>query len=167
MRRIELLSEDPIAQVSPSAGCDLKFPRSGAHSRAQDLGSFMIPASPQSFGGPVPHINDAGDSSRERLRPTGGIKPRKQIRCCQLILIFRLLRGRKTRLASHPPGAPRRNQYTPMHYRLCSRIARAISRLLSRSAMASRLSCRCLPTQTPRFSFIRPSFRYTSRGIRV
>ncbi len=70
VRRIELLSEDPIAQVSPSAGCVFDFPRSGAHSRAQDLGSFMIPASPQSFGGPVPHINDAGDSSRERLRST-------------------------------------------------------------------------------------------------
>ncbi len=114
MRRIELLSEDPITQVSPSAGCVLKFPPPGARSRAQGIGSFIIPASPQSFGAPVPHINDAGDSSRERLRPTGGIKPRKQIRWCQLILIFRLLRGRKTRLASHAPGNPRRNQYTPV-----------------------------------------------------
>ena len=70
VRRIELLSEDPIAQVSPSAGCDLDFPWSGAHSRAQDLGSFILPASPQSLSEPVPHINDAGDSSRERLRPT-------------------------------------------------------------------------------------------------
>ena len=60
VRRVELLSEDPIVQASPSAACILDFPRPGARRQAQGLGSFMIPASPQSLGGPVPHINDAG-----------------------------------------------------------------------------------------------------------
>ena len=113
-RGIEPLSEDSATQVSPSTGSVLNFPWSNAHSQAYDLGSFMIPTTPQSLSGSVPHINDAGDSSRERLSPTRCIKQRKQIRYCQLILSFRLLRDQKTRLASRASDDPRRNQYAPV-----------------------------------------------------
>ena len=88
-RGIEPLSENSGLQVSPSAGRVLKFPLTNAPCRAFAVGSFMIPASSQSFDAPVPHINDAEGLSRERLRSTRCIKQRKQIRYCQFDLIPR------------------------------------------------------------------------------
>ena len=70
VRGIEPLSEDSSPWFSPSGDGDLKFPRLDARRQAAWFGSFMVPAAPQSLSGLVPHITDAGDSSRERLRPT-------------------------------------------------------------------------------------------------
>ena len=70
VRGIEPLSEDSSPWFSPSADGGLNFPPLDARRQAARLGSFMVPATPQSLGGPVPHIIDAGGSSRERLRPT-------------------------------------------------------------------------------------------------
>ena len=69
-RGIEPLSEDRITGFSPSAGRILDFPCPSACERAMGLGSFILPASPQSLGGPVPHINDAACQSRERFGAT-------------------------------------------------------------------------------------------------
>ena len=69
-RGIEPLSEDRITGISPSAGRILDFPCPSACERAMGLGSFILPASPQSLGGPVPHINDAACQSRERFGAT-------------------------------------------------------------------------------------------------
>ena len=70
VRGIEPLSEDSDPWRSPSADGDFKFPPPAALRQAAGLGSFILPGFPQSLGDPVPHIIDAGDSSRERLRPT-------------------------------------------------------------------------------------------------
>ena len=70
VRGIEPLSEDSNPSFSPSADGGLKFPLSAARRQAAEFGSFMVPVSSQSLGGPVPHINDARGSSRERLRLT-------------------------------------------------------------------------------------------------
>ena len=70
VRGIEPLSEDMLIWFSPSAACYLTFPFPDAGRQASGVGSFMIPVPPQSLGRPVPHINDAGCSSRERFRPT-------------------------------------------------------------------------------------------------
>ena len=70
VRGIEPLSEDSNPQFSPSADDVLNFPHPAARRQAAGVGSFILPGSPQSLGGPVPHINGAGGSSRERLRPT-------------------------------------------------------------------------------------------------
>ena len=69
-RGIEPLSEDRITGFSPSAERILDFPCPSACERAMGLGSFILPASPQSLGGPVPHINDAACQSRERFGAT-------------------------------------------------------------------------------------------------
>ena len=69
-RGIEPLSEDRITGFSPSAGRILDFPCPSACERAMGLGSFILPDSPQSLGGPVPHINDAACQSRERFGAT-------------------------------------------------------------------------------------------------
>ena len=63
-RGIEPLSEDRITGFSPSAGRILDFPCPSACERAMGLGSFILPASPQSLGGLVPHINDAEHPGR-------------------------------------------------------------------------------------------------------
>jgi len=88
VRGIEPLSEDSNPWISPSADSGFKFPPPAAHCQAAGLGSFILPGSPQSLGGPVPHIICAGDSSRERLRPTfRGLRPRKLTSdCCQLFV---------------------------------------------------------------------------------
>jgi len=70
VRGIEPLSEDSGSWLSPSADGVLNFPRPDARRQAAGFGSFILPGSPQSLGGPVPHINGASDASRERLRPT-------------------------------------------------------------------------------------------------
>ena len=70
VRRIELLSEDQTAGFSPSAVYILDFPRRDACKRASRVGSFILPALPQSLGRPVPHINDAAGRSRERFGAT-------------------------------------------------------------------------------------------------
>ena len=70
VRGIEPLSEDSETWISPSADGGLNFPPPAARRQAAGLGSFILPGSPQSLGGPVPHIICAGDASRERLRPT-------------------------------------------------------------------------------------------------
>ena len=70
VRGIEPLSEDSGSWISPSADGDLGFPTPAALRQAAGIGSFILPGSPQSLGGPVPHINGAGGASRERLRPT-------------------------------------------------------------------------------------------------
>ena len=66
VRRIELLSEDRLTAFSPSAVYILDFPFLDACKRAFGIGSFILPALPQSLGRPVPHINDAACRSRER-----------------------------------------------------------------------------------------------------
>ena len=88
VRGIEPLSEDSNPQISPSADGGLNFPCPAARRQAAGLGSFILPGSPQSLGGPVPHITDAGDSSRERLGPTiRGLRPRmRNSDCCQLFV---------------------------------------------------------------------------------
>ena len=70
VRGIEPLSEDSNPSISPSADGNLGFPPPAARRQAAGLGSFILPGSPQSLGGPVPHIICAGGTSRERLRPT-------------------------------------------------------------------------------------------------
>jgi hypothetical protein len=60
VRGIEPLSEDSDPWISPSGDGDFNFPCLAALRQAAWFGSFILPASPQSFGGPVPHINDAG-----------------------------------------------------------------------------------------------------------
>ena len=72
-RGIEPLSEDQIAAFSPSAVYILEFPHPSACKRAFGLGSFILPAVPQSLGGPVPHIDDAACRSRERFGATAAI----------------------------------------------------------------------------------------------
>jgi len=59
VRRIELLSEDQETAFSPSAVYILNFPQPIACKRAIGVGSFILPALPQSLGRPVPHIDDA------------------------------------------------------------------------------------------------------------
>ena len=71
-RGIEPLSEDRITTLSPSAVHILNFPLRNAYARAFQFGSFIVPAPPQSLGGPVPHINDAACQSRERFGATRG-----------------------------------------------------------------------------------------------
>ena len=106
-RRIELLSENSEIQVSPSADTVLNFPRPGAPYPASGFGSFMVPVTPQSLSVPVPHFNDVGCSSSERLSPARGIKPRKRIRYCQLILISLLLtRSEYAARFSYPRRSP-------------------------------------------------------------
>ncbi len=86
---IEPPSENPRNQASPSAAYVFIFPLSGSHRRDPIAGSFIMPAAPQSLGGPVPYFNDAGGSSSRRLSPTHGLRPRTQKRwcyCSQLIL---------------------------------------------------------------------------------
>jgi len=61
VRGIEPLSEDSDPWISPSGDGGSNFPPLAARRQAAWLGSFILPASPQSFGGPVPHINDAGN----------------------------------------------------------------------------------------------------------
>lgn len=70
VRRIELLSEDQITAFSPSAVYILDFPFPDACKRAFGIGSFILPALPQSLGRPVPHIDDAAGRSRERFGAT-------------------------------------------------------------------------------------------------
>jgi len=78
---IEPPSENPKTQASPSAAYVLLFPLAGSHRQDSAAGSFMMPATPQSLGGPVPYFNDAGDSSSRRLSPThSDITPRTRMR---------------------------------------------------------------------------------------
>ena len=57
---IEPPSESTLIQFSPSASTILGFPSPHASQQAYDYGSFMLRATPQSFGVLVPHIADAG-----------------------------------------------------------------------------------------------------------
>jgi len=108
VRGIEPLSEDSNPWISPSADSDLNFPPPAARCQAAGLGSFILPGSPQSLGGPVPHIIDAGGSSRERLGPTfRGLRPRKlNSDCCQLFIFPVVARYRGRGSLSMCPTIP-------------------------------------------------------------
>ena len=54
VRRIELLSEDSVAQLSPSAGRVLTFPPPHAPGRACGLSSFMVPGYGKAYIAPFP-----------------------------------------------------------------------------------------------------------------
>ena len=69
-RGIEPLSEDRITGFVSERRTHFGFPCPSACERAMGLGSFILPASPQSLGGPVPHVDDAACQSRERFGAT-------------------------------------------------------------------------------------------------
>ncbi len=140
VRGIEPLSEDSNPRISPSADGVLKFPPPAARRQAAGLGSFILPGSPQSLGGPVPHIIDAGDPSRERLGPTfRGLRPRKlNSDCCQLFIFPGVARCRGRGSLSvcptipvetnAPPGGGLAGRSLP---RSCGALSRADWRLLA------------------------------------
>ena len=98
-RGIEPLSENPSDGLSPSAAVVLHFPQGTARRRAEPLGSFMLQAPPQSFGGLVPHGDDARDRIVGPPVRTAAVTQREPVRCWRLCLSSRLLRSSGLRLA--------------------------------------------------------------------
>ena len=87
VRRIELLSEDSVVQLSPSAGRDLEFPPPHAPGRACGLGSFMVPGYGKAYIAPFPtSMTPVGRAVGARCR-RAALRQRKRTEYCQLILI--------------------------------------------------------------------------------
>ncbi len=116
---------------------------------------------------PEPWSSQAGRASLIR-------QPVKNNRCCLIYKQLRLLRKRPHFRPLFLLQHPRRSRYVPIgkqrslyfeYYRLRLFIARSISRLASRCAMLSRLSCSFLPLQRPSSTFTWELRKYTLSGI--
>ncbi len=164
VRGVEPLSESMPIRFSPSAFGVLGFPSADAPRRAWAYGSFIFTGAPQSLSVLVPRDHDVDGRIRGQFGSTRGITPRTLNRQCQL-LFFPVLtryrvRGSLTRSSSTPVETGTPPCVAAVAHSSRPRLkARSISRFASRSAAASRLSCRCLPLQSPISSFMRPSFK--------
>ena len=173
-RGVEPLSEDQRTRASPSAVCVLTFPPHGSHRRDPGISSFIKSHRRQSLWRLVPCYYDADGLRGRTLRVDGRRLSGDGYEVSFVsYLFFPVVRRFRAAARFTAPSHPRRNQIRP-HVgkgrclpfdQFLARIERSMSRWASRRAMSSRLSYSFLPLHSASSSFMRPSFRYTLRGI--